>query len=664
MLGLEVEVLEPFGEDDWVLEVGVTPNRGDCLGVVGLARELAAVCRLPLRLPEVELAEEASEPVEAAVEVEVLEEELCPRYTARVVKGVKVGPSPEWLVRRLEGAGVRTVNNVVDVTNYVMLEYGQPLHAFDYDCISGRKIVVRRAKEGEELVTLDGVRRELCPQDLVIADNRRAVALAGIMGGAESEVRESTRNVLLECACFEPVGVRRTARRLGLGSESAYRFERGVDVENLPRVIGRAAQLVQQLAGGRVCEGLVDVYSAPGRRLEVFLRFERIRRILGVEVPKKQVVEILGCLGFGVLPDKACKIEDAAGVWVQVPSWRKDVSREIDLIEEVARVFGYEKVPAALPGGCASNAPPNPLPKLERRIRQVFRACGFFEVVNFSFTNESLCCTLDLGRCVEIKNPLSQDERFLRPCLVPSLLETLRRNVSRQVRDVAVFEVGVVFEAQKFAELMPREELRVGAALCGMRRPRFWDEKPRAADYYDLKGVVEALAAELGVEGLRYTEKVPSFLAYGAGVAAQAEELGFLGQLRPELAEVLVGGEIPIFLLELSVAKLQKVMRPSRRFKPLPRFPEVVRDIAVIVPEDLKAQAVVDVVWGVRQELLQGVEVFDVYSGPPLATGYKSLAISLRYQSYERTLTDEEANGLCQEVVAELERKLGARLRE
>jgi phenylalanyl-tRNA synthetase beta chain len=658
MAGLEVEETRSLvqdGTEDVILDISLTPNRGDCLGMLGIAREVAQITDSPLQLPRIKLREVAPE-TEKRVKVRIEDTDGCPRYTARLVQNVKVGPSPNWLQMRLAVSGIRSVNNVVDATNYVLLEWGQPLHAFDFDQLSGG-IVVRRASQGEGLTTLDGVKRVVDEDMLVIADHRRAVAIAGVMGGADTEVTPDTRNVLLECACFNPGYIRRTSRRLGLGTDSSYRFERGVDIAALPQALDRAAQLIQQLAGGDISRGMIDEYPHPVSPVEVDLRFERVNRVLGTNLSASEIIRFMKRLGFTVLDRQEREIK------LEIPSYRTDITREIDVIEEVARIYGYQNIPLSTPRGCIANNPVNKLPRLEDDVRNVLASCGFWEVINFSFTNEKICYKLQLEHeGIRLKNPLSQEQQLLRTSLIPSLLENLGTNAKRQQVDLRIFELSAVYEPAAAGEL-PAERRLVAGAMVGERQCRFWGERSSEVDFYDIKGVVEALLAGLGIEGARFLPGGSSFLQPGTRLQVGEDSIGILGKLDTEIG-VELELEQAVYLFELDLRRLLQHMPAKKVFEPLCRYPAITRDIALVIPEEVSAQQVEDVIRGSQQSYLKEVRLFDVYRGAPLRKGDKSLAFSLCYQSNERTLTEEEVTSSWTQLVRELEQKLGATLRK
>jgi len=648
-----------LGLDDVVFEVEVTPNRPDCLSVIGVAREVAALTRGRLRAAPAAVAE--SDPDAATLSSVVIEDpELCPRYAARLITGVTVGPSPAWLAQRLRAVGLRPINNVVDVTNYVLWELGHPLHAFDYDLLAGRRIVVRRARPGESLVTLDGQARTLRETMCVIADAERAVAVGGVMGGANTEVGPATRSVLLESAYFKPASIRRTAKALGLSTEASYRFERGADIEGLREALDRAARLIAELAGGRVARGVLDAYPRPRAEARLALRLERIQRVIGACPPRAVVGGILRGLGFPVE-------EREAGFEVAVPSFRRDVSLEDDLVEEVARIWGYGEIPSTIPSGTlALTRRPRPL-VAQDAVRRALAASGCREAVTFSVVNPAHLAHLgwppDDPRVVTLQNPLAADRSILRPTLLFGLLEALATNVRRQAPDVRLFEVGRVFEAQGRGELA-REETRVGIALTGLRAPRAWFAGKARADVFDVKGAVENVVEALGRGEVTVDAAEVPYLEQGraATVVVQGSPVGVVGELHPDVQRAF-DLPAPVFVAELSLDRLEAVPPRPVVHRPLARFPGVQRDLAVILPAGVPAAEVSRAIQAIPNPCLKRVALFDVYAGEQVGAGRKSLAYSLLYQAEDRTLTDAEVNAMHGEVVERLRASLGAEVR-
>ncbi|MDR7483906.1 MAG: phenylalanine--tRNA ligase subunit beta [Armatimonadota bacterium] len=660
MLGLGVEGMETVG-GDVVLDLEVASNRPDLLSLIGIAHELAAWRNREVRLPADGVAE-VDPPAASVTAVEIEDATLCPRYVAHVITGVRVQPSPPHIAARLEAAGIRPINNVVDATNYVMLEWGQPLHAFDMDTLAGHRIVVRLAVAGETLVTLDGVRRALDPEALVIADTRRPVALAGIMGGVDTEIGSGTHRVLLEAASFAPASVRRTGRRLGLRTEASARFERGVDPEGVMRAARRAARLIAELSGGQVLRGAVDAYPAPAARPVITLRLARIERLLGVAVPADEVVAILGRLGLEVR-------REGAVVRAAPPVGRRDLEREEDLIEEVARHVGYDRIPEAMPVERMQQGRRPAGLEAEAAVRDLLVRCGLTEALTVSLVTARLLDRFDFDpddpwrQAVPLVNPLTADHTHLRPCLLPGLLEAARVNVSRRREAVHLFEIGRVFRLDPRG---PQERKSLAVVMRGRWMEGAWDQPPQHQEVtlFHLKGILETLVRELRAGTLSVEAGGPRWLHPGRSgrLSLDGQMLGLLGELHPEVAARF---DLPgrTFVSELDLAGLldRAVLQP--RFLGLPRFPAVRRDVAVVAPLDLPHAVVCAALRDAAGPLLESVELFDAYAGPPLAPGQRNLAYTLTFRAPDRTLTGEEVDALVDRVHAVLPATLPVTIR-
>jgi phenylalanyl-tRNA synthetase beta chain len=653
------DLVSHLGLDDAILEVEVTPNRPDCLAIVGVARELAALTGGRLRPPDSTVHEDPALTT-AGWRISIEAPDLCPRYAARLISGVTVGPSPPWLAQRLRAAGLRPINNIVDVTNYVLWELGHPLHAFDGDLLTDRHVVVRRGRPGETVVTLDGQTRALNEQILVIADATRAVAVAGVMGGANTEVRDSTRTVLLESAYFAPGSIRRTAKALGLSTEASYRFERGADIEGLRDALDRAARLIAELGGGRVATGALDAYPAPRRPVAVPLRLARIERVVGVCPPPAMVADILRGLGFPAT-------QRDGGFEVVVPAFRRDVAIEDDLVEEVARVWGYEKIPSTLPSGAlALTRRPRHMVARDA-VRRVLTGAGCYEAVSLSLTDPAhlrhLGLSADDPRVVRLQNPLATDRSVMRPTLLFGLLEALATNVRRQAPDVRLFEIGRVFEGQG-PGVLPREDTRVGLVLTGQRAARAWHAPRAKADVFDAKGLVESVVEALGRGEAAISPTAAPYLEDGraATVVVQGAPVGIVGELHPDVQKAF-DLPAPVFVAELSLDAVEALPGRVVQYRPLPRHPGVQRDLAVVVSLAVAAADVSRAIEAIRPPWLKRVALFDVYEGAQVGPGRRSLAYALLYQADDRTLTDAEVNRAHAEVVERLRAELGAEVR-
>jgi len=665
-------IAQALGLDDAVLEVNVTPNRPDALSHLGIAREVAVLARASLRRPEPKLKESARAASEA-VRIRIDDPARCPRYAGRVVEGVTVGPSPSWMKRRLELCGVRSINNVVDVTNYVMLESGQPLHAFDLDKVGGAEIVVRLARPGEKLISLDGKARELDPDDLVIADREKAQAIGGVMGGAESEVSASTRRVLLEVANFLPATVRRSAKRHALHTEASHRFERGVDVDGVPWVIDRAAALLAEVGQGTVLQGRADVYPAPVKPRQVRLRHAKVRGLLGAEIPREECRRILEALGFRVVAVEAG--EEA--VAYEIPAGRVDVEREEDLVEEVARIHGYERIPIQLPRGVARLVPEPKELEIHARVRGALSGRGFDEVLNYSFLSPKEQPWVAPGPpegmgkdrdWICLSNPLSLEQSVMRESLYGGLLQNVARNLRHQPAGLRFYELGRVYrvdpEGGKKRRPVAREPLHAAGVLWGLREGRTWTSKDAAVDFYDAKGAVEAVLEALSIRGAAFEprEGVPYHPRASAAVMLGGAEVGTLGELHPKSAKAL-GVPQALYLFELDVDALAAHARLEPAFEEIGKYPAVLRDLAVVVDAAMPQDALRAVIREVGGELLEEATVFDVYTGKPIPEGKKNLAYALRYRANDRTLTDAEVNQAHGRIVEELDRRLKGSLR-
>jgi len=643
---------------DVVLEVAVTPNRPDCLSILGLAREVAALLKVPLRHPEVGVAG-VPEPVSQQARVTILDPVGCPRYAARLLLDLTVRPSPFWLRRRLQLSGLRAINNLVDVTNYVLLEFGQPLHAFDFERLRGGEIVVRRPRGERIFVTLDGAERPLDKETLLICDAEEPVALAGIMGGLESEVTAATRQVLIESAYFNPRIIRRTAKRLGLSTEASYRFERGVDPDGVIHALERATQLMGEVGGGRVLSGRLDEYPSPIYRPRLSLRVSRGNSVLGTDFTQNQMAGLLKRLHLPAV------IRDGDTLEVQAPSFRGDLEREIDLIEEIARLSGYEEIPVTLPRGVVATSRPGLEVRLRQEAKQLLLGLGFFEAVTYSFQSERLGGLLgeaDSPPALRLANPLSEEQALMRTSLLPGLLDTLRRNTWKQVLDVRLFELSKIFLPEAGAPL-PREETWLTGLMYGGREDVSWDSAGKRADFFDLKGVVETLLDGLLVpEPVFRREGMPSWLKQGARVSSLDLDLGVLGVLQPEVNERL-DLEESILVFNLNFEALIRAAQLFPLFTPLPRYPAVYRDIALVLPEAVPAARVAQALYHHGRPWLVEARLFDVYSGEPIPPGKRSLAFRLSYRDPERTLTDDLINPHHQALVQALTEDLGAELR-
>ena len=667
MAGLEIESHEtvdlPDGEKSEVLELNVTPNRGYCLSHIGVAREVSALLNKSLKLsdPIKALATKSGEvAVEDRVSVENLEPELCPRYCALVIENVKVGPSPKWLKDRLIAIGLRPINNIVDITNFVMMEYGQPLHAFDRDLLAENKIVIRRAKKGEPFASLDGTDLKLEPDALVIADGDRPVALAGIMGGTNSQVSEATSHVVLESACFDPATVRKGSKKYGLRSDSSYRFERGVDWNGVVSAQARAALLIKELASGEICSGRIDIYPEAGKPIVVPLRVSRVNQLLGGSFTAEQIQGLLSRLGMEIA-------EPSETMQVKIPSFRPDLSREVDLIEEIVRIDGFDKVGTVFPVAGVRPVKIAVRQKIIKKVREVLCCTGFSETVHYSFIENAhaeefkMAFALEQDQMIMLKNPLSSENDTMRTSLIPGLLKTAALNLSKGQKPLKLFEVGSVYFAN--SNKNRTEKAVLSAIVLGPYELTPWKPRGKEYDFYDLKGTLETLAEHLHLK-LETSPGSKSFLMPGKSVRVHVNgiELGYLAQVDPEQKLVHEIGQ-NVYALELDLGALENAISSSIQFQKIAKFPETYRDISILVDRQVTSEQVAGLILKTGAPLIQKVELYDHFEGKKIQADKKSLTFALSFQSAERTLSDEEVTPLFERIIKTLESELSASLR-
>lgn len=660
---LELPVDTPLGkpladlyEADAVIDWEITPNRPDWASHFGIAREIAAVADRcdSLRLPAVRLDEPGGMDVSELAAVDVMDTDLCPRYTARVIRNVTIGPSPEWMQQALMTVGLRPINNVVDITNYVMLEIGQPLHAFDYDKLAGQRIVVRRATDGETLITLDGTECKLSTDNLLIADGDRGVALAGVMGGSNSEISETTTTVLLESAAFDPSNIRRTARTHGFHTDSSYRFERGIDIERVDWASRRACALICEYAGGRMVDGVIDAYSRRYRAHQVPCRVARTNQLLGTELASREMCSLLGRLGLDVVA------EDPTKITVSVPSFRLDLWREADLIEEVARLHGLNNLPAvetaAVVGGPRAADSYYPI----EQVRDELLALGLSEAINYSLlgVDDSTAGTgVPESELVKIRNPISAENSVMRPSVMPGLLKTVAHNIAHQVPDLAMFEIGRAIVNRPGT---PEERTQIGIVITGRRNPeRFGDEREALWDFYDLKGILEGWFGARGMELRTKACEHPGFRPGRCALIKVGElELAVLGEVDGRLTRGMRLGA-PLYMAVVEFEALTAAGEKSSTFTPLPQFPSTTRDISLVAPTTVSNADIIGAIHRLDPPLLEKVELFDVYEDPAaLGKNKRSLAYSLTYRDTRRTLTDGKANAVHDRLKRDLAKEL------
>jgi phenylalanyl-tRNA synthetase beta chain len=655
---LGARLIDEIGLNDVIIEVGITPNRPDCLSVLGIAREVAAILRKRINHPDYTVSE-GGEDIGNLASVEVIDSDGCPRYSFRVITDITIAPSPKWLKTRLEASDIRSINNVVDVTNFVLLELGQPLHAFDYDSIEGRKIIVRFAKEGESIETLDGTKRTLTSEDLLICDAQKPIALAGVMGAMNTEISRLTGNILLESAYFNPVRVRRTSKRANLRSESSYRFERGVDPNGVVNALDRASELIRELSGGKVARGKIDVYLNPIRPKELNVLTSHVNSILGAQIESERIRQILDGLEI-----RALNVNDGE-ISFKVPTFRVDLTREIDLVEEVARHYGYNSIAATLPAVRMKTEGEKREKALEGRLKEALTSFGFLEVINYSFEDPEFLSLFNGNEPLRILNPLTKEGSVMRTNLTAGILRNVIFNLNHQVQDIRIFEIGRVFTPRE--NKLPEENKKIAGAMTGKRQAELWDEEE--FDFFDLKGILERMFEVFSIsERVRFEEDSKiRFLHPGKSAKALLEgeeEVGFFGELHPEFQGRL-GISKRVYLFEIDLEKLVASRKGTeKKFRSLPKFPSVRRDIALVVDENIAVGEIINEVKKVASSLIEDVNVFDVFKGEPVGKGKKSVAVSIILRASDKTLTDEEANEAQANALKRLESVLGAELRK
>ncbi|MFH1892237.1 MAG: phenylalanine--tRNA ligase subunit beta [Candidatus Zixiibacteriota bacterium] len=653
-LKIGTSLREALELDDWLLEFDLTPNRPDCLSAIGLAREIAALTGTKLKMPKIHLSE-TDQSAANEVDIAIENPQSCPRYMARVIHDIRIGQTPWWIKKKLYSAGTRSINNVVDITNLVLMECGHPLHAFDFDRFSAPKVVVRGAKIGEKFTTLDEVERTLAEGTVLITDSKKPVALGGIMGGLESEVSERTSNVLLESAYFDPPTIRKSGKQLGLTSESQLRFEKGADPNNVPNACDRAAYLIQKYAGGKVLAGQVDCYPEPVKPILITLRPARVNNLLATDLSSPQMIDILSALEFGVKTGKK--------LTVAVPSFRPDVTREIDLIEEIARIFGYDKVKTATAAGGTLLTRERP----EERFKEVLRTALTSQGCVEALTNTLIDPVKDkvvsaLEGHIAVLKPVSAELSVLRQNLLSSFLNIISYNLNRKKSDISFFEVGRVFIPS--GDKLPNELLKLGIAFCGKEQAVHWDRELSDYDFFDLKGVLQSISSELRIGDLKLSPKESRLLekSMSFDVLFGKDICGICGEVARRAREQY-DIDLPVFYAEIDMQMLYEKFSSERTFVPVPKYPSSLRDLAVIVDNDVFSADLRDEIVQSGGELVTRVELFDIYEGKPIPASKKSLAYSIEYRSDSKTLTDEEVDTVHRRIIERLTKKFSAELR-
>ncbi len=669
ILSPEAKVGQPInlalGLEDYILEISLTPNRPDCLSIIGIARQIAAFTQQTVRLPTINIKEKG-EDINQLTSVTVEDPDLCPRYSARIISQVTIGPSPFWMRRRLESCGIRSVNNVVDATNYLLLEMGQPLHAFDLELLDEKRIVVKRSTPGEHFTTLDNKERILPKNSLMICDGLKPVALAGIRGGLNTEVSAKTKTILLESAYFTPSGILRTSKKMGIRTESSQRFEKGVDPQGVTIALNRAAQFIAELAGGEVNPGYIDNHPNPiAPPPTINLSTKRTNAILGTTFTKDEIRKTLSGLAFTV------NDSDEDQLTAIPPSYRVDVKESIDLIEEVAQLSGYDKISATLPPTPNHPQKEDKSLLLEKKSKDNLTQQGYNEIITYSFISPAELKCLNLPaqdhrmKMLKILNPLSEDQSTMRTTLIPGLLTTMRKNIHQKNLDLKLFEIGQVFLVQEKDEL-PQERKMLAALATGLYQEESWNIEKRDVDFYDLKGCLENLLEELHVTNYSFSlcQDIPFLHTYKAlSIIVNREKVGIMGETHPQLLENF---QLPqkAYIFELSLSPLLPHFSEYGGFHHLPKYPPVYRDIALVIDEKTSAQNVYNIIYKFKNKFIEEIRIFDYYKGKSIPEGKKSLAYRLKYQAYDHTLTDIEVNALHEELAKTLYQQLGAEIRK
>lgn len=651
---------------DTVYELDLTPNRPDCLSIIGIAREISAIQNTPLKYPDCTLADQKNT-IADFTSVQIEAPEHCPRYAARLIENIKIEPSPFWLQDRLLSVGLRPISNIVDITNFVMMETCQPLHAFDFDRLAENRIVVRTANAGEIFTTLDGKDRKLGPEMLMICDGEKPVALGGVMGGLNSEIETDSTRVLIESAYFSPNSIRKTSKALGLATDASHRFERGVDPKGTLAALNRAARLMIEIAGGKLIDGIIDAHPRPQKSKPVVLSTKNTNRLLGTRLARSDIGKLLSSIEFGVEVQK----DDKDALIVQAPSFRVDISRPEDLMEEVARLSGYNNIPTTYPLIPADARSPSRTIDLRNRFKSMMTGFGFMEAITYSFMPRAACDHLRLGgnderrSLVDILNPLTEDQAVMRTSVIPGLLETVRHNISQQIKDLKLFEIGKIF-IHNAADTLPAETEMLVGLWTGSRHDPSWHSKGAACDFYDIKGAAEGLLRALRLEGIKFTALSEDECTYmrpgnSARILAGKKPLGIVGELHPE---VLNRFDLPqkVFIFELNVEQMRPLIPETVKSQPLPKFPAIFRDITIHIDESIEVQQVLDALEDSKPALVEDLALLDVFEGDPIPAGKKSISMRITYRSTSKTLEDEDVHDLHKSMADKLLKTFDATL--
>ncbi|KMQ51447.1 Phenylalanyl-tRNA synthetase beta chain [Chitinispirillum alkaliphilum] len=651
--------LSKYIEDDALIEIEITPDRGDCLSIRGVAREVAASFGLQVKNTAKKPKEDTTVNIGSAISVQIEDPSKNPRYMGRLVRDVTIAPSPDWMQRRLTQAGIRPINNIVDVTNYILIEYGQPMHAFDYNKIEDQKITITTAGSSTAFTTLDGIERQLLDSDLLICDGKRPVALAGIMGGAGSEISADTRNVFLECAFFDPVGVRKTSKRLGLSTDSSYRFERGVDPDQgLVDALDTAAALIQEISGGKVDSGKIDIYPQPLKQKQIAIRPKRAKQILGVEISADQIISYFTSLQF------SCSKQDDS-ILCTIPLFRHDIVEEIDLIEEVGRLYGYDNIPVSETAPVSLLKEESVIESKRDMARFALSYHGFNEIITNSMISEKKnALTAPDMRPVKLLNPLNPEMSQLRTSMVASLVETVAYNLNRKNQNNCLFEIGKVYQAEENPASLPVERDILAVVIEGNFWKQSWNNTPRPCDFFILKGILEAFAAHCRIGALSFQKAESPVKIYGENasfISADFKISGSAGKVSKEICSFF-DIKSSLFYAELDITEWLRAKAHLTCYKPLPKYPSLQRDFSFVMPEELSSSVVEEEIRSVSP-LVEDVTPFDLFRGEKLGEDRKSVTFSVSFRSPEKTLTDKEVERICKKIISNMKMKYGATLR-
>jgi phenylalanyl-tRNA synthetase beta chain len=655
---------EALSLSDHVMEIGLTPNRSDCLSILGIAREIAAVQETELKYPDFSIIDESADIIHAT-SVDIKNPEHCPRYSARLVENITVGPSPFWIQDRLLSVGLRPINAIVDITNFVMMETGQPLHAFDFDRLAQNRIVVRTATDKEVFTTLDGKKHELNSEILMICDGEKPVAIGGVMGGENSEIQTDTTRVLIESACFDPVSIRKTSKYLVMSTDASHRFERGVDPDGTVKALNRAASLMATVSGGKIVPGLIDEHPIQFETTSIELDTAYANQVLGLSLQASHMQALLESVDFLV------KSQDPYRLVVIPPSFRVDVSRPQDLMEEIARLYGYEKIPTTFPLIPAQRRMPSIKWEFRGQVKDIMRSLGFNEIINYSFMDEKSCDLLALEatdrrrQLLPILNPLTEDMAIMRTSLVSGLLKSMHLNLSQQMKSLKFFEIGNTFINQGI-DCLPLENEYLAALWTGSRNDHSIHMKDIECDFYDIKGAAEALLRSLEIPEVIFTKMPKECCQYtkaghSARIIVEGKDIGLLGEVNPAVIfEFDLRQKAYIFELDLEI--LSSLTPSFKRFQPVPKFPATYRDVTIIIDKQIESGEVVETVRNEGDNLIESVLLYDVYEGDPIPKGQKSITLRIVYRSAEKTLEDSDVTPVTKKIAQTLLSKLNASL--